>query len=121
MKAKHVYTSLILLMLTLGGLFSITATADAQEVHVLLILLGNDRIIRESVEKNEEKMVNMLKQLSRHCNVHLTLMHSKSAHEGILSQKIFVKGRSEKSTTKEQDIIQARQVEQWLGKSQTQV
>ena len=114
MKAKHVYTSLILLMLTLGGLFSITATADAQEVHVLLILLGNDRIIRESVEKNEEKMVNMLKQLSRHCNVHLTLMHSKSAHEGILSQKIFVKGRSEKSTTKEQDIIQARQVEQWL-------
>ena len=114
MKAKHVYTSLILLMLTLGGLFSITATADAQEVHVLLILLGNDRIIRESVEKNEEKMVNMLKQLSRHCNVHLTLMHSKSAHEGILSQKIFVKGKSEKSTTKEQDIIQARQVEQWL-------
>ena len=114
MKAKHVYTSLILLMLTLGGLFSITATADAQEVHALLILLGNDRIIRESVEKNEEKMVNMLKQLSRHCNVHLTLMHSKSAHEGILSQKIFVKGRSEKSTTKEQDIIQARQVEQWL-------
>ena len=85
-----------------------------EQVHALLILLGNDRKIRESVEKNEEKMVNMLKQLSRHCSVHLTLMHSQSTHEGILSQKTFVNGRSEKSTTQEQDIIQVRQVEQWL-------
>ena len=89
-------------------------SADAQEVYALLILFGNDRKIRESVEKNEEQMVNMLKQLSHHCNVHLTLMHSQNAREGILSQKTFVNGKSEKSTTKEQDISQSRQVEQLL-------
>ena len=67
------------------------------------------------VEKNEEKMVNMLKQLSHHCNVQLTLMHSKSAHEGTVSHKTFVKGRSENATTHEQDIIQSHQIAKWLG------
>ena len=114
MKAKLVYTSLTLIMLTLSALFGITVSANAQDVHALLILLGNERSIRRSVEKNKEKMVNMLYQLSRHCSVHLTLMHSQNAHEGILSQKTFVNRRSEKSTTQEQHIIQVRQVEQWL-------
>ena len=115
MKTKQVYTSLSLIMLTFSAFFGITAPVDAKNVHALLILLGNDRNIQESVEKNEEKMVNMLKQLSHHCNVHLTLMYSQSAHEGIISQKTFVKGRAGKSETTQQDIIESRQVANWLN------
>ena len=115
MKTKQVYTSLTLIMLTFSAFFGITAPVDAKNVHALLILLGNDRNIQESVEKNEEKMVNMLKQLSHHCNVHLTLMYSQSTHEGIISQKTFVKGRAGKSETTQQDIIESRQVANWLN------
>ena len=56
----------------------------------------------------------MLKQLSYHCDVQLTLMHSQSAHEGIVSHKTLVKGRSENPTTAEQDIITSRQVAEWV-------
>ena len=114
MKNRHIYTSLILLILTFSGLCGITTTAEAQDVHALLIILGNDRVIAESVAKNEEKMVNMLRQLSYHCNVHLTLMYSKSSHEGTVAEKTFINGRSEKPTTQEQDIIEAKQVAEWL-------
>ena len=105
----------LLLILIFVSVFGIAVSADAQKVHALLILLGNDRNIGESVAKNEEKMVNMLKQLSHHCNVDLTLMHSESAHEGTVARKTFVKGRSENATTHEQDIIQSHQVAEWLG------
>ena len=115
MKTKRMCTSLILLILTFSGLFGIATAADAQEVHALLIILGNDRDIAESVAKNEQKMINMLRQLSHHCNVHLTLMYSKSSHEGTVSEKTFVNGRSEKPTTQEQDIIEAKQVVEWLS------
>ena len=104
----------LLLILIFVSVFGIAVSVDAQKVHALLVLLGNDRNIEESVAKNEEKMVNMLKQLSYHCNVQLTLMHSKSVHKGTVEHKTFVKGRSDKSTTNEQDIIQSRQVVEWL-------
>ena len=98
-----------------SGISIDTFPTELPKVHALLVLLGNDRGIRVPVEKNEEKMVNMLKQLSHHCNVQLTLMHSKSAHEGTVSHKTFVKGRSENATTHEQDIIQSHQIAKWLG------
>ena len=104
----------LLLIFIFVSVFGIAVSVDAQKVHALLVLLGNDTNIEESVAKNEEKMVNMLKQLSYHCNVQLTLMHSKSAHKGTVEHKTFVKGRSDKSTTNEQDIIQSRQVVEWL-------
>ena len=104
----------ILLILIFVLLFGVTVSSDAQEVHALLVLLGNDRDIAESVAKNEEKLTNMLKQLSYHCNVQLTLMYSESAHEGIVSHKTFAKGRSGRATTHEQDIIQSVQIEEWL-------
>ena len=116
MKAKYVYPSLILLMLTFSGLFGIATAAEAQDVHALLIILGNDSNIRESVEKNEEKITNMLKQLSYRCNVHLTLMYSKGEREGsIISQKMYVKGGSQESAKETPaDIIKSRQVVEWL-------
>ena len=104
----------ILLILIFVSVFGIAVSADAQKVHALLVLLGNDRRIQETIEKSEEQMVNMLKRLSYHCNVQLTLMHSKSAYEGTVEHKTFVKGRSEKPTTNEQDIIQSHQVAEWL-------
>ena len=104
----------ILLILIFVSVFGIAVSVDAQKVHALLVLLGNDRKITKSVEQNEEKMVNMLRQLSDHCNVQLTLMHSKSAHEAIVDHKTFVKGRSGKSTTNKLDIIQSHQITEWL-------
>ena len=104
----------LLLIFIFVSVFGIAVSVDAQKVHALLVLLGNDTNIEESVAKNEEKMVNMLKQLSYHCNVQLTLMHSKSAHKGTVEHKTFVKGRSEKPTTNEQDIIESHQIAEWL-------
>ena len=106
--------TLILFILIFVSLLGVAVSSDAQEVHALLVLLGNDRKIAESVAKNEEKLTNMLKQLSYHCNVQLTLMYSESAHEGIVSHKTFAKGRSGRPTTDEQDIIQSVQIEKWL-------
>ena len=107
-------TQRLLLMLIFVSVFGVAGSVDAQKVHALLITLGNDRQIQESVEQNQENMVNMLKQLSYHCDVQLTLMHSQSAHEGIVSHKTLVKGRSENPTTAEQDIITSRQVAEWV-------
>ena len=104
----------LLLILIFVSVFGIAGSTEAQKVHALLILLGNDVDIQESVEKNKQKMVNMLKQLSHHCNVQLTLMHSESVNEGTVSHQTFVKGRSDKPTTDEQDIIESRQVLEWL-------
>ena len=53
MKTKHIYTSLILLMLTLSGLFS--TSAEAQEVHALLIILGNDSNIQRTIRRKQCK------------------------------------------------------------------
>ena len=115
MKIKHIYTPLILLIFTFSGLCSITTTAEAQDVHALLIILGNDREIRESVEKNEEKMLNMLQQLSRHCNVKLTLMKSKTAYQGEVSRITYANTRSTVHERSAQDIIRSHQVENWLA------
>jgi hypothetical protein len=113
---SRLYKALPLLVVYIGiALLGTVRAADAKDIHALLIILGNDRNIEETVAKNEEKMVNMLRQLSHHCNIQLTLMYSKSAHEGTVSHKTFVKGRSEKPTTNEQDIIRSRQVAEWLG------
>ena len=114
MKAKLVYTSLTLIMLILSALLGMTVSADAKDVHALLILLGNDRNIQESVEKNEDKMVNMLKQLSHHCNVHLTLMKSKDALTGERTQTTLANGTNGKLAITEQGIIQSGQVAEWL-------
>ena len=115
MKTKHGYTSLILLMLTLSGLCGITATAEAQDVHALLIILGNDREIRDSVEKNEDMMVKMLKQLSDDCTVKMTLMKSESTFKGSITKTTFSNGIGGTPQTNRQDIIRPKQVENWLA------
>ena len=140
MKTKRMCTSLILLILTFSGLCGITATADAQEgiisiggvalgigdvttittadaqeVHALLIILGNDREIRDGVEKNEDLVVKMLKQLSDDCTVKLTVMKSKTGYQGEISRITYVNQNSSERKTTQQDIIESRQVAEWLA------
>ena len=115
MKIKHIYTPLILLIFTFSGLCGITATADAQEVHALLIILGNDREIRDGVEKNEDLVVKMLKQLSDDCTVKLTVMKSKNGYQGEISRITYINQNSSERKTTQQDIIESRQVAEWLA------
>ena len=114
MKAKHMYLSLILLMFTFSGLFGIATAADAQEVHALLIILGNDKEIRDGVEKNEDLVVKMLKQLSDDCTVKLTVMKSKNGYQGEISRITYINQNSRERKTTQQDIIESRQVAEWL-------
>ena len=125
MRVKSLYTACLLLMLTFSGLFGIAAStyaevkiesrSDTKEVHALLIILGNDRYIRESTEKNQSMMVNMLKQLSNDCNVKMTLMKSKSNFEGIITKTTFSNGIGETPQINRQDIIRSEQVAEWLA------
>ena len=115
MKAKLVYTSFTLIMLTFSALFGMTISADAKDVHALLILLGNDRKIRESVDVNREKLVKVFRQLSHHCQVHLTIMHSEDDTTGTVSRNTLANGRSTNTTRETQDIIESRLVTEWVA------
>ena len=91
--------------------------ADAQEVHALLIILGNDsdNNIKDAVAKNKDKMTEMIRQLSYDAKVHLTLMHSTAVDAAVVSRKTFFRGRAQNATVEAQiDIIHSRQVAAWL-------
>ena len=105
-----------LLVVCIGiALFSTVRAADAKDIHALLILLGNDRKIRDSVQENESQMVKMLRQLSRHCTVHLTVMKSESDYQGVISQTTFVDGTGGTPKTTAQDMIKSHQVAEWVA------
>ena len=63
---------------------------ENRKVHALLVILGNDGKIRESVEKNQETMTALLRQVSRSCEVHLTVMKSNPGLEGLVTKKVLV-------------------------------
>ena len=85
----------------------------AKDIHALLILLGNDRVIADVVMENKYRMVEMLKQLSQHCNVRLTTMES-IPYQGEISRITFVNENSVERATIEQDAIKAKQVLEWI-------
>ena len=86
-----------------------------QRVHALLIILGNDRDIKESVEKNQEMMTALLRQVSRSCEVHITLMKSKPGFEGEVTQKVLVNADVKSSDSPRQlGIIKPGQVKNWV-------
>ena len=114
MKVKHVYTLLILLMLTLSGFFNVTVSAEARTVHALLIILGNDSVIKTSVEKNSEKMSIMLQELSYDCEVRLTVMKSEDTLVGKRTRTTLVNGKIGRPKITDQGIIQSREVLEWL-------
>jgi hypothetical protein len=112
---SRLYKALPLLVVYIGiALLGTVRAADAKDIHALLIILGNDRKIRDSVQENESQMVKMLRQLSRHCKVQLTVMKSKSDYQGAISQTTFVDGTGGKPETTEQDMIKSHQVAEWV-------
>ena len=89
-------------------------SADAQKVHALLVILGNDADIRTSVEKNESKMQTLLRQVSEDCEVHVTLMKSETEIEGLVKEFTLSNADSRGIQEEKQGIIKAKQVVQWL-------
>ena len=114
MKVKYFSTTCLSLLLIFSTVFSVATAADAQEVHALLIILGNDKEIRDGVEKNEDLVVKMLKQLSDDCTVKLTVMKSKNGYQGEISRITYINQNSRERKTTQQDIIESRQVAEWL-------
>ena len=117
MKTKHLYyISFALLILTFSGVLGITVSADAQKVHALLICLGDDLKIRASVNVNEEKMTELLRQVSESCDVDLTIMKSVKAGRGVATKMSFVNGSTVRDSDEKQGLITTDQVVQWLEK-----
>ena len=113
---SRLYKALPLLVVYIGiALLGMVRAADAKDVHALLIILGNDRKIRDSVQENESQMVKMLRQLSRDCTVHLTVMKSESDYQGVISETTFVDGTGGTPKTTAQDMIRSHQVAEWVG------
>ena len=114
MKTKHVFASLILLMIAFSGFFGIATAADAQEVHALLICLGDDLNIRASVNVNEEKMTELLGQVSKKCDVDLTIMKSVKARRGIVTKMTLSNATTISVSDQEQGLITTKQVIDWF-------
>ena len=90
-----------------------------QEVHALLILLGNDKDIRASVEQNEGYMKHLLRRVSEHANVHLTVMTSKDEVTGEVITMKLSGGDTSDIESKKQGLIKGYQVNDWLNNLRT--
>ena len=91
-----------------------------QRVHALLIILGNDSTIRESVEKNRETMTALLRQVSRSCEVHMTVMKSKPGLEGEVTEKVLANTDvTDSDSPRQSGIIKPQQVKDWIHKVET--
>ena len=86
----------------------------SQEVHALLIFLGNDNGIRASVEQNESRLKGLLKQVSQHANVHLTVMTSKDELIGDVTTMKLSAGNTINPTSSPQGTIRGYQVTNWF-------
>ena len=110
----------LLIMMYAAGLGPVTS-AEAQKVHALLIILGNDRDIRPSVEKNESSMQTLLRQVSENCEVHMTIMKSTDETTGTINEKTLANGNvTAQSSTQQIGIIKANQVVQWIRDLRTE-
>ena len=120
MKIKYLYTICFSLILIFSTIFGVATAADAQEVHALLIMIG-DRDMMESAQNNEDQMVRMFMQLSHDCNVKLTLMKSMNSLGNVISKTTtFTKGIGSGSETNPQDTTKSQQVEEWLDTLKSQ-
>ena len=88
--------------------------ATAKEVHALLIILGNDVNIRKSVEKSEGRIKEVMRLVSHHCDVHLTLMKSEDELLGSITQMTLVQGETHGITSSKQGIIKGSHVKDYL-------
>ena len=101
----------ILLVFMFITVFGITSSADAQKVHALLVILGNDEKIRDSVNVNESNMKTLLRLLSENCEVQMTVMKSTDEITGGSNRKHSCqRRRNRQNTPKQLGIIKANQL-----------
>ena len=88
-----------------------------EEVHALLILLGNDRDIQATVKATEGKIVEVLRQVSFHSKVNLTLMKSSTGIPGGTTvYNTYQNGRTSHTRQgKQGPLIRSHQVVDWLN------
>lgn len=107
-------TAGLLLLLIMVLFVGPVSSATAKEVHALLIILGNDVNIRKSVEKSESRMKEVMRLVSHHCDVHLTVMKSEDELLGSITKMTLIQGESHEIVSKTQGIIKETHVEDWL-------
>ena len=83
----------------------------------MLILLGNDRRIRDTVNATESKMMEVLRQVSSHGKVNLTVMKSSKEAVGSTTTYTLQNGRTSNTRGgKPGDLIRSYQVVDWLNR-----
>ena len=88
--------------------------ATAKEVHALLIILGNDVNIRKSVEKSEGRIKEVMRLVSHHCDVHLTVMKSEDELLGSITKMTLIQGEPHDIISNKQGIIRGTHVKDYL-------
>ena len=88
--------------------------ATAKEVHALLIILGNDVNIRKSVEKSEGRIKEVMRLVSHHCDVHLTVMKSEDELLGSITKMTLIQGEPHGIIANKQGIIKGTHVKDYL-------
>ena len=110
----HLAGLLLLILLSCAALLGTAASAEAQEVHALLIIQGNDMNIRAGVEKNESHLKELMGRVSAHCPVQLTVL--KSEGTGTVTTMSLTDGKaSDIQETEQEGPITSGQVEAWLN------
>ena len=105
---------LLLLLLSCAALLGTAASAEAQEVHALLIILGNDGKIRASVEKNEGHLRTLLRLVSQDSVVRLTVMKSIDETKGIVENQTLSIAGGNLTEQPQGSIVTTLQVVEWL-------
>ena len=106
---------LLLLLLSCAALLGPAAPAEAQEVHALIIILGNDMNIRASVEKSESHLKELMGLVSAHCPVQLTVLKSEDELTGSVTKMSIVAGEARGIDKKDQGLIKGKHVSDWLN------
>ena len=109
----HLAGLLLLILLSCAALLVPAASAEAQEVHALLIIQGNDMNIRAGVEKNESHLKKLMGRVSAHCPVRLTVL--KSEGTGTVTTMSLTDGKASDIQETQQGPITSGQVEKWLN------
>ncbi len=110
----HLAGLLLLILLSCAALLGPAASAEAHEVHALLIILGDDMNIRAGVEKNESHLKELMGRVSAHCPVQLTVL--KSEDESTVTTMSLTDGKASAiQETQQEGPITSGQVEAWLN------
>ena len=110
----HLAGLLLLILLSCAALLGPAVSAEAQEVHALIIILGDDMNIRPAVEKNESHLKELMGRVSAHCPVRLTVLKSEGTGT-VTTMSLADREASDIQKTKQAGPITSGQVEAWLN------